>query len=224
MKRIFWLVGTIVLVFSTLAGTYVYLDSRPIALPPGSTIAGVQVGELDKQEAYGLLREDWSELYEAKRVVRVGKTEYPLSGEKVAFKTDRFQLLDEAWGKAERQSVWQRYIQPAPGEDRRETRVVDQEKIRSFVSRIADSVGEGARDADLKITPAGLSMIKAKSGSGLKKPSQESIESLFDSKEGGVVKAAKREIKPEIRSRSDLAKKIPGHFSCEPEDLSLAFI
>jgi lipoprotein-anchoring transpeptidase ErfK/SrfK len=203
----------VVLLLALVAGgvaAYAYDSSREDRIANGVTVAGVDVGGMQVDEARRLVARRLEEPLEQPIAVVRAKRRFNLSAEDAGVQADVAGMVDEALAESRDGNIFTRVARDATGgeEDARVPARVsyDEQAIKDLVKRVEKGLNRPVRDAEV-IFPS-LEQVKEKKGLKVRAAALEQrlAQTLTALAADRRVRAPARVIKPKV-TRADLADK-----------------
>jgi lipoprotein-anchoring transpeptidase ErfK/SrfK len=209
----FILVAVLLLVLvGGAVAAYAYDSSRQDTIASGVTIAGVDVGEMNVDEARAVVTDRLEEPLEQPITVVRGKKRFNLSAEDAGVQADVRGMVDEALGQSRSGSIFSRVARDLSGGEENAdvpARVsYDRRAVRRLVRRVAKGIDREARDATVDFPS--LEKVKEQRGRAVKTAVLRRRLALALTVPGvdRSVKAPVRVIRPKV-TQADLAAKYP---------------
>jgi lipoprotein-anchoring transpeptidase ErfK/SrfK len=209
----FILVAVLLLVLvGGAVAAYAYDSSRQDTIASGVTIAGVDVGEMNVDEARAVVTDRLEEPLQQPITVVRGKKRFNLSAEDAGVQADVRGMVDEALGQSRSGSIFSRVARDLSGGEENAdvpARVsYDRRAVRRLVRRVAKGIDREARDATVDFPS--LEKVKEQRGRAVKTAVLRRRLALALTVPGvdRSVKAPVRVIRPKV-TQADLAAKYP---------------
>jgi lipoprotein-anchoring transpeptidase ErfK/SrfK len=212
-KSSFILVAVLLL---TLVGSavaaYAYDSSRDDLIAEGVTVAGVDVGGMEVDEARGLVARELREPLEQPIAVVRGKRRFNLSAEDAGVKADVDGMVEEALSESRDGNIVSRVARDLTGGDEEaqvSARVsYDRQAIRDLVARVEKGLNRKPRDAEVDFPS--LEKVKEQKGRTVKAAvlEQRLAQALTVPGVDRKVRAPVRIVRPKV-TQDELAKKYP---------------
>jgi lipoprotein-anchoring transpeptidase ErfK/SrfK len=153
-------------------GVYAYDRAHKDKIAEGVTIGGVDVGELDREQAINRLRQQLlAPLHRAVRV-KLGSETYKLRSEKLKIRAHLGEMVDEAIDASQSWGLPPRVFREVTGgtldESIQPEISYSQAAVRRFVDRVAEEVNREPQDASVAPTGTSLNVVEAENGRTLK--------------------------------------------------------
>jgi lipoprotein-anchoring transpeptidase ErfK/SrfK len=211
--RWFILVAVVLLILvGGAVAAYAYDSSREDLIAEGVTIAGVDVGGMQSDEARALVRRELQEPLEQPISVVRGKTRFNLSAEDAGVKADVGGMVDEALGASRDGSIFSRVARDVTGgeEDVQVPPRVSYSSaaVEQLVERVEKKLNRPARDAEVSFPS--LDKVKEQKGRKVKAAvlEQRVAQALTVPGVERRVRAPVRILKPKV-TQAQLADKYP---------------
>ena len=132
---------------------YAYDSSNEGRIADGVTVAGVNVGGLDPEQARAKLRRQVAEPLNKPLIVRHGKKRFTLSAKDAGVNADVGGMVDEALSRSREGSIFSRVLRDATGGEadvQVESRVTySRPAVAGLLKRVRKGVDRAPRDADI---------------------------------------------------------------------------
>jgi hypothetical protein len=161
-----------VLLVVVVAGAYAYDSSQKDKIADGVTVAGVDVGGMNEEEAAAAVRRKLLAPLRHSLVVSLGGQTWKLPGKKLKIRADIDSAVEEAVEDSRQggfPSRLVRYVSGGEVDERITPRVAYSERaINRFVRHVAEEVNREPENADVEATPDSLEVVAGKDGRKLR--------------------------------------------------------
>ncbi len=160
--------GFLVVLALVAAGTFAYDASRDDTIAEGVTIAGIDVGGLDREQAQRRLEAELAAELRAPLRARYRDRRFTLTAKRARIAVDVEATVDEALAVTGSDNILTRTFRGLTGgrveKDLDVEVTYDRKAVRQLVKRVRATVDRPARDADISISTAGVQAVKARTG------------------------------------------------------------
>lgn len=201
-------------------GVYAYDNAKKDEIAEGVTIAGIDVGGMDRAQAVRKLQRKLVAPLRQPVKVKLGSERYRLTAERARMRVFVGASVDEAIDAS--RSEWLpgrvfRYVTGDSLDDEIDPRIsYSRQAVQGFVDQVADEINRPPQDASVSPTGTSLNVVPAENGRELKAGKlRHSLENTLD---GGarnkLVKAHAVITKPEV-STKEVAKEYPVYLTVD---------
>ena len=152
-KSFIFVAALLVALIAGAVSVYAYDSSNEGRIAEGVTVAGVDVGGLEADEARGKIQTELADGLDEPLIVRHGKRRFTLSAEDAQVRADVGGMVDEALRESRGGNIFSRALRDATGgeEDAQVAARVSYSKsaTEALLKRVAKGVNRPARDATL---------------------------------------------------------------------------
>lgn len=214
-------IGAIALVVlgTVMAGVAYAWDRSNDRIAEGVTIAGLDVGDMTREEALQAVRAEVAEPLAKPVVVTWRDARFTLSTERAKLRVDVEGMVDEAFVASEEGSLVSRTWRRLTGGEVSEALPVwarwSHNQVEDFVAEVAGEVDRPPRDASVEPAAATLGTLHSRAGLTLRQ--EELVEEIEDSIGTGVrdrVEGVSDQVRPQVRTR-DLADRYPHYLTVD---------
>jgi hypothetical protein len=207
---------------------YAYDSSRSDTIAEGVTIAGVDVGGMDAQQAAGAVRRQL--LAPLRHSLRVGYDgeSWRLSGEKLKVHADLEAAVDEALDVSRDGGLPGRVVRYVTGGDVEEAVPAEvtysQPAINRFVRRIAGEIDREPQDATVAASGASLEIVPAEHGRKLRDNllTRQLNAAVLNADADRTIAARTHSVAPEVTG-DEVAEEYPTYLTLERSTYTLRF-
>lgn len=222
MGRKSWIaVITVVVVFvGVVAGAYAYDSSQKDKIADGVTIAGVDVGGMNSEEAAAAVRRQLLAPLRHPLTVSFDGEKWTLPGAKLKLRADVDGAVEEALDDSQDGGLPGRLVRYVSGGevDEQISAEVSYSKpaINRFVRRVADDVNREPQNASVEPTADALEVVAGKDGRKLRdnRLSEELEEAVLNADAGRTIVASVHSTKPTITSKQ-VASEYPSYLTLD---------
>jgi lipoprotein-anchoring transpeptidase ErfK/SrfK len=223
-------IGIVAFVCVLLAATvaaYAYDSSRSDQISEGVTIAGIDVGGMETDEARRRVRAEVVKPLDKPVTVTFDGTKYTLSPEKLQIAADVKGMVDRALDASREGGLPSRVWRYATSEEVDEAiapRIAySEEALDEFIATVEADVNREPVDATIDPTPTSLSKVESQVGVRvLADEFRESLETAVQSPDERVVKAPVERVQPEV-TKAELAEQYPTYLTVDRANFQLRF-
>ena len=219
-------VVVVVLVAVAAVGAYAYDSSQKDKIADGVTIAGVDVGGLDADEAKAEVRRQLLGPLRKSLDVSLGKRTWTLPGERLKVRADIDGAVDRAVEESQEGGLPSRLVRYVTGGEVDEPVIakLDYSKsaINRFVRHVADEVNREAEDASVSPGAESLNVVPGKNGRKLRDVllTDELKAAVLNANAPDTVVARVRSTKPEVTSK-EVAAEYPSYLTLDRGNFTL---
>src|SRR3954449_4600510 len=161
-----------VLLVVVVAGAYAYDSSQKDKIADGVTVAGVDVGGMNEEEAAAAVRRKLLAPLRHSLVVTLDGQTWKLPGKKLKIRADIDSAVEEAVEESRQGGFPSRLVRYVSGGevDERITPQVDysERAINRFIRHVAEEVNREPQNADVEPTPSSLEVVAGENGRKLR--------------------------------------------------------
>jgi lipoprotein-anchoring transpeptidase ErfK/SrfK len=208
------------------AGAYAYDSSQKDIIAEGVTIAGVDVGGLDEEEAATLVRRRLlAPLRHSLRVSFDGES-WKLPGSKLEVRAEIDSAVEEALADSQDGGLPGRLVRYVTGGDVSESispRVAYSERaINRFVRHVAEEINREPRNADVEASGDSLEVVAGEDGRKLRdnKLTAELNEAVLSASAPHTIVASVHATEPEV-TKSEVAAEYPSYLTLDRSTFTL---
>jgi len=219
-------VVVVVLVAVAAVGAYAYDSSQKDKIADGVTIAGVDVGGLDADEAKAEVRRQLLGPLRKSLDVSLGKRTWTLPGERLKVRADIDGAVDRAVEESQEGGLPSRLVRYVTGGEVDEPVIakLDYSKsaINRFVRHVADEVNREAEDASVSPGAESLNVVPGKNGRKLRDVllTDELKAAVLNANAPDTVVARVQSTKPEVTSK-EVAAEYPSYLTLDRGNFTL---
>jgi lipoprotein-anchoring transpeptidase ErfK/SrfK len=208
------------------AGAYVYDSTQKDKIAEGVTIAGVDVGGMDAEEAKAEVRRELLAPLKDTLKVELEDESWTLPGEKLKIRANIDQAVDEALAESQDGGLPTRLVRYVSGEelDKPVTAELDYSKsaINRFVRHVAEEVNRDPVDASVEPSADSLNVVSGKAGLKLRDNglTEDLEEAVLNANAPRTVVAHVHKTKPEVTTK-DVAKEYPSYLTLDRGSFTL---
>ena len=207
-------------------GAYVYDNSQKDKIADGVTIAGVDVGGMDADEARAEVRRELLAPLEDTLEVSLGKETWTLPGEKLKIRANINQAVEEAVAESQDGGLPTRLVRYVSGSelDKPVTAELDYSKsaINRFVRHVAEEVNRDPVDASVEPSSDSLNVVAGENGRKLRdnRLTDDLEEAVLNADAPRTVVAHIHKTEPEVTTK-DVASKYPSYLTLDRSSFTL---
>ena len=201
-------------------GVYAYDNAKKDEIAEGVTIAGVDVGGMDREQAVRKLQRRLVAPLRKPVKVKLGSERYPLTARRAKVHIDVQASVDDALEASRSGGLPGRLVRYVTGgsvDDQIDPEVsYSQRAVGTFVDEVSDQVNRLPQDASVSATGSSLNVVPAENGRELKAGKlRHSLEKVLDKgARNKLVKAHAVIAKPEV-STAEVADKYPVYLTVD---------
>lgn len=214
------------LIVFAAAGAYVYDSSQKDKIAEGVTVAGVDVGGMDADEATAAVRRELLAPLKGELTVSLGEQSWTLPGEKLKVRANIAEAVDEAVAESQDGGLPTRLVRYVSGGelDKPVTAELDYSKpaINRFVRHVAEEVNRDPVDASVEPSSDSLNVVPGKNGRKLRdnRLTEDLEEAVLNADASDTVVAHIHATKPEVTTK-DVATKYPSYLTLDRGSFTL---
>ncbi len=207
-------------------GAYVYDSSQKDKIADGVTIAGVDVGGMDAEEAKAEVRRQLLAPLEDTLEVELDEETWTLPGEKLKIRANIDQAVREAIDESQDGGLPTRLVRYVSGEelDKPVTAQLDYSKsaINRFVRHVAEEVNRDPVNASVEPSSASLNVVSGKAGLKLRdnKLTEDLEAAVLNASAPRTVVAHVHKTKPEVTTKK-VAGEYPSYLTLDRSTFTL---
>jgi lipoprotein-anchoring transpeptidase ErfK/SrfK len=209
-----------------VGGAYAYDSSQKDKIADGVTVAGVDVGGMDEEEAAAAVRRKLLAPLRTSLVVSFDGQTWKLAGKKLKIRADIESAVAEAVEDSQEGGFPGRLVRYVSGGevDEQITPQVAYSKpaINRFVRHVAEEINREPQNADVEATPDSLEVVAGKNGRKLRdnKLEEELKAAVLNANAPHKIVAAVHPIKPEV-TKSEVAAEYPSYLTLDRATFTL---
>ncbi len=214
------------LIVFAAAGAYVYDSSQKDKIAEGVTVAGVDVGGMDADEATAAVRRELLSPLKHELKVSLGDESWTLPGEKLKVRANIKEAVEEAVAESQDGGLPTRLVRYVSGGelDKPVKAELDYSKpaINRFVRHVAEEVNRDPVDASVEPSSDSLNVISGKSGRKLRdnRLTEDLEEAVLNANAPDTVVAHIHATKPEVTTK-EVASKYPSYLTLDRGSFTL---
>lgn len=219
--------GVIVLLIVLAAGgAYVYDSSQKDKIAEGVTIAGVDVGGMEADEAKAEVHRELIAPLKDTLEVSLGKETWTLPGEKLKIRANIDEAVDEAVAESQEGGLPTRLVRYVSGSelDKPVTAELDYSKsaINRFVRHVAEEVNRDPVDASVSPSADSLNVVPGQNGRKLRdvKLTEDLEDAVLNADAPRTVVAHIHKTEPEVTTKT-IAEKYPSYLTLDRGSFTL---
>jgi len=219
-------IAAAVLIVLGVAGAYAYDSSQKDKIAEGVTIAGVDVGGLDQDEAVALVRKRLlAPLQQSLRVSYDGE-DWELKGEKLKVRADVDEAVAEAVAESQDGGLPGRLVRYVTGGDVSESispqMSYSEPAVNQFVRDVAAEINREPRNADVEANGASLEVVAGEDGRKLRDNllEKELKAAVLSARKPDAIVAKVRATKPEV-TKGEVAAEYPSYLTLDRSTYTL---
>ncbi len=208
------------------AGAYAYDSSQKDKIADGVTIAGVDVGGLDEDEAAALVQRRLLAPLQHSLQVSFAEQSWKLPGEKLKVRADIDRAVEEALDDSQDGGFPGRLVRYVTGSDVSESVspqvTYSQPAINRFVRHVAEEINREPRNADVEASGASLEVVAGENGRKLRdnKLTEELNAAVLNANAPHTIVADVHATKPEV-TKSEVAAEYPSYLTLDRSTYTL---
>jgi hypothetical protein len=216
----------VALIVFAAAGAYVYDSSQKDKIAEGVTVAGVDVGGMDADEATAAVRRELLSPLKHELKVSLGDESWTLPGEKLKVRANIKEAVEEAVAESQDGGLPTRLVRYVSGGelDKPVKAELDYSKpaINRFVRHVAEEVNRDPVDASVEPSSDSLNVISGKSGRKLRdnRLTEDLEEAVLNANAPDTVVAHIHATKPEVTTK-EVASKYPSYLTLDRGSFTL---
>jgi hypothetical protein len=207
-------------------GAYVYDNSQKDKIADGVTIAGVDVGGMDADEARAEVRRELLAPLEDTLDVSLGKETWTLPGEKLKIRANINEAVEEAVAESQDGGLPTRLVRYVSGSelDKPVTAELDYSKsaINRFVRHVAEEVNRDPVDASVEPSADSLNVVAGENGRKLRdnQLTKDLEDAVLNADAPRTVVAHIHKTEPAVTTE-DVASKYPSYLTLDRSSFTL---
>lgn len=208
------------------ASAYAYDSSQKDKIAEGVTIAGVDVGGMDAEEAKAAVRRQLLAPLKDTLEVRLDEETWTLPGEKLKIRANVEEAVDEAIEESQEGGLPARLVRYVSGEelDRPLTAELDYSKsaINRFVRHVAEEVNRDPVNASVEPSSDSLNVVSGRAGLKLRdnRLTEDLEAAVLNADASRAVVAHVHKTKPEVTTK-EVAAKYPSYLTLDRGSFTL---
>ncbi|MDX6601951.1 MAG: L,D-transpeptidase ErfK/SrfK [Solirubrobacterales bacterium] len=214
------------LIVFAAAGAYAYDSSQKDKIAEGVTVAGVDVGGMDADEAKAAVRRELLSPLKHELKVSLGSESWTLPGEKLKVRANIGQAVDEAVAESQDGGLPTRLVRYVSGSelDKPVKAELDysQPAINRFVRHVAEEVNRDPVDASVSPSADSLNVIPGQAGRKLRdvRLTEDLEEAVLNADAPHTVVARVHKTKPEVTTKQ-VAGEYPSYLTLDRGSFTL---
>jgi lipoprotein-anchoring transpeptidase ErfK/SrfK len=215
-----------VLLVVVVGAAYAYDSSQKDKIADGVTVAGVDVGGLDEDQAAIAVRRKLLAPLRHSLVVSFDGQKWKLAGKKLKIRADISSAVEEAVEDSQEGGFpgrLVRYVSGGEVDERITPQVAYSERaINRFVRHVAEEIDREPQNADVEPTPTALEVVAGKNGRKLRDNQLEKDlkAAVLNAKAPHKIVAQVHPIEPEV-TKSEVAAKYPSYLTLDRATFTL---
>lgn len=203
------------IVLLVVLGAFAYDRTQSDQIAKGVTIGGVDVSGLDRAAAVAMLERDVQQVVQSPLIVIHGSGRRTLKPSKSKVGVDIEQLVDQAIDRSNSGLFLTNAAKSIAGTDRNIAIPVEitysKPAVRRFVRSVHKSFDTPAKDASIRYSAGGISVVKAQRGLDVRSAALTAaiVQRLENPTQPRRIRAPMRRSEAKVTTRSQLAKKFP---------------
>lgn len=214
------------LIVVAAAGAFAYDSAQKDKIADGVTVAGVDVGGMDADEARAAVRRELLSPLRHELEVSLGSETWTLPGEKLKVRANIDEAVDEAVAESQDGGLPTRLVRYVSGGELDEPVAADleysQPAINRFVRRVAEEVNRDPIDASVSPGSDSLNVIPGQSGRKLRdvRLTEDLEEAVLNADAPHTVVARVHKTKPEVTTKQ-VAGEYPSYLTLDRGSFTL---
>lgn len=206
-------------------GAYAYDSTQKDKIADGVTIAGIDVGGLERDEAAALVRRELVQPLKDSVEVSFREETWTLSGERLKVRADVDAAVDKALAESQDGGLPGRLVRYVTGEEVEHTitPTVEYSKsaVNQFVRGVAEAVNRDPEDADVEADGSGVQVVNGEEGRKLRDNllTRELEEAVFTAGTR-TIEAHVQSTQPEV-TRKEVASEYPTYLTLDRANYTL---
>jgi lipoprotein-anchoring transpeptidase ErfK/SrfK len=219
-------IGIGVVLLLVVGGAYAYDSSQKDKIAEGITIAGVDVGGMDEDEAARAVRKQLLEPLRDSLQVDFRGESWTLPGEKLKLRADIGRAVEEAVAESQSGGFPGRLVRYVSGGEVQEGIAADigysQSAINRFVRHVAAEINREPRDAGVDPTAESLEVVAGENGRKLRDNllTKDLEEAVLNANAPDSIVAHVQVVKPEV-TKSEVASEYPSYLTLDRGSFTL---
>jgi lipoprotein-anchoring transpeptidase ErfK/SrfK len=215
----------LVIVFAA-AGAYAYDSSQKDKIAAGVTVAGVDVGGMDAEEAKGAVRRELLAPLRHTLEVKLGDDTWTLPGEKLKIRANIDEAVKEAVAESQDGGLPSRLVRYVSGGELDETLKAEldysKSAINRFVRHVAEEVNRDPVDASVEASGDSLNVVAGQNGRKLRdnKLTEDLEASVLNADAPRTVVAHVHATEPEVTTE-EVASEYPSYLTLDRANFTL---
>ncbi|MBK5218993.1 MAG: L,D-transpeptidase/peptidoglycan binding protein [Thermoleophilia bacterium] len=216
----------VLLIVVAAAGAFAYDSAQKDKIADGVTVAGVDVGGMDADEARAAVRRELLSPLRHELEVSLGSETWTLPGEKLKVRANIDEAVDEAVAESQDGGLPTRLVRYVSGGELDEPVAADleysQPAINRFVRRVAEEVNRDPIDASVSPGSDSLNVIPGQSGRKLRdvRLTEDLEEAVLNADAPHTVVARVHKTKPEVTTKQ-VAGEYPSYLTLDRGSFTL---
>lgn len=220
------IVAIVVFLLGGAVAAYAYDGARKARVADGVTVAGVDLGNMTREEATAALRNQVLAPQRKPVTVKFRKETFRLSAGDLKIHADVDAAIDRAFEESRSGALPVRVLREVTGGEVNAAIPVDvvysQRAVNRFVKQVADGILKDPVDASVAAGPASLSVVKAENGYKLRDNLLErQLTSLLDNGRGSRTLVAKVNVTKPTVTTAEVASKYPTYITVDHSTFQL---
>jgi lipoprotein-anchoring transpeptidase ErfK/SrfK len=216
----------VLLIVVAAAGAYVYDSSQKDQIAEGVTVAGVDVGGMDSEEANAAVRRQLLSPLRHELKVSLGKETWTLPGQKLKVRANIDAAVDEAVAESQDGGLPTRLVRYVSGGELDEAVAAKLEyskpAINRFVRHVAEEVNRDPVDASVEPSADSLNVVPGQNGRKLRdvRLTEDLEEAVLNADAPHTVVARIHATKPEVTTKQ-VAGEYPSYLTLDRGSFTL---
>jgi lipoprotein-anchoring transpeptidase ErfK/SrfK len=216
----------VLLIVFAAAGAYAYDSSQKDKIADGVTVAGVDVGGMDADEAKAAVRRELLSPLKHELKVNLGSETWTLPGKKLKVRANIDEAVDEAVAESQDGGLPTRLVRYVSGGELDEPVAAQLEyskpAINRFVRHVAEEVNREPVDASVSASADSLNVVSGKAGRKLRdvRLTEDLEEAVLNADAPHTVVAHVHKTKPEVTTK-EVAGEYPSYLTLDRGSFTL---
>jgi len=220
------LIAVVTLIALAVVGAYAYDSTQKDKIADGVTIAGIDVGGLEREEAAALVRRQLVQPLQDSVEVSFRDETWALPGEELKVRADVDTAVDRAIAESQDGGLPGRLVRYVTGEEVEQTITPTVEYSKSavnrFVREVAEDVNREPRDAGVEANGSGVLIVSGQEGRKLRDNllTEELEEAVFTAGGARTIEAHAHSTQPEVTT-AEVAAEYPTYLTLDRSNYTL---
>jgi len=220
------LIAVVTLIALAVVGAYAYDSTQKDKIADGVTIAGIDVGGLEREEAAALVRRQLVQPLQDSVEVSFREETWALPGEELKVRADVDTAVDRAIAESRDGGLPGRLVRYVTGEEVEQTITPTVEYSKSavnrFVREVAEDVNREPRDAGVEANGSGVLIVSGQEGRKLRDNllTEELEEAVFTAGGARTIEAHVHSTQPEVTT-AEVAAEYPTYLTLDRSNYTL---